>query len=867
MHTINNCYDNFATDQFHVVDGTILDQEHAFWNPTGTGVFNFHDVKITSVCGWNREIECSSEDILVKRQVAIDTVLGGGSAKMVNLDVEYQDSSILYGLKVGISVHDHEHGVENRYPIVVGDFVPVGLKNIWPSAYPSFQAGDGAAKSATYQSRLVNLVWNKERLKLFYGLSNEKRKYGILTTLEDTKELSIAFTVYGYNKTIGSECFSYGLVVGSIGVSADPAAKNYGASLQYVRGRELIPPSNTNAPKDWMLGSAEMLVRDTWLAIDFGNSVRRKLDSETNGVVLDTTRNGVLSIVAKTDKGENVDLLTKQIDDDWYRRTAGIIEVKLNDDQTDRLISLANVVIQVKSGSDDDATVWLSESEYYVRPLKEIFRFMNPGDKTDYKFFVTHRGLPVSKRKVSFQVIPYHTLTVCSTLKKEIRGAQKRCDCTYEMTDDEKARASKGLTVAPLQVTTDTDGEITVTLTADDPGNVRTHVDGMVYFIRYSLPGVDFTDYEREAAKLIFRVFDRFEWQGKGKPEPTWFGQDGVGAILKRYENLTPSMRHILSLGNYDSVVDHIHKKHILESMRASELEPGYMPVTRDLSKSKREMILHWLDQDKPKKGRRDRFSLEELKYQLQLALQVEFYTIPTYVYALYSIKEGANQEIAALIGRVIVDEMAHLAIVSNILNAIDGTPRLFDRRFIPVYPSRLPGGIEHDLVLRLAPLSIQLVRDVFMVIETPRQSAIDSDPEDIHNDTIGCFYQRIRNNLILLEAEAQKRPENSPYVHTIFTGNHSRQVDYIAKPVYNLTDALKGIDTIVTQGEGSSQLNPTDRSEDLAHYYKFAEIVHGHQLFKKANGNWDYVGKRIRAINVSQYCIRDIHVVMQTRD
>ena len=766
---------------------------------------------------------CTTDDPLVTENIYIDTVLSGGSGKIVDLDVEYQESSLLYGLKFGISVHDHENGVSNKKAILVGDYHPAGFKGVWVGT--TGVSGD-TVLSATYQSILTNLTWNDERLDLVYPPGTSNYKHGMLRNLKakSPAALSIAFTVYGLIMDDQNERFTYGYVVGTLGGPLDPSQ----TPIQYVRGRQLNPLSTD--PR--LLNRAEFLVRDglKTLTIDFSNSLRKYYNSTTQRFQLDTDAMGS-ELCVKLESGDVLGRIP--LNDEDYLKSAGIYEINIRKD----LVKLQCDLLQVVNCSNP-SNVFLTESDYYVRPVGDIFSFMDPGDVKKETFFVTRFGRPVPDYEISIVIKPYHSSAVCSQLDEKERGSQKRCNCAKNMTAAETETALEGLKVNGKTkdcIFTDENGEATITLIAGHPGNIRKYVDGLVYLVTY-LPSHWF-DNNYNDASLVVRVFDAFSWEG----EPAWYGKNGVHPILKQYENLYPSMRYILSLGDYDSVMEGFNINHLKASLSTPKTAAGHMPVTRDLSRNKSQMIVQWLNQSfPPKKGRKDDLNLEELRYALQLALQVEFYTIPTYAYALYSIKEGANRQIASLIASIVVEEMGHLAIVANILNAIGGTPQIFDQNFIPVFPSRLPGGIEPDLVLKLAPLSLDLVRDVFMKIETPTCTAIDSDADDIHNDTIGSFYKRIFVNMVRLEME--NRQKNG----TIFTGDHARQVNYMANPVHNLEDAMKGIRTIVTQGEGTSQVNPTARDE-LAHYYKFAEIVHGQELFETPNGNWDYVGKQMR--------------------
>ena len=92
------------------------------------------------------------------------------------------------------------------------------------------------------------------------------------------------------------------------------------------------------------------------------------------------------------------------------------------------------------------------------------------------------------------------------------------------------------------------------------------------------------------------------------------------------------------------------------------------------------------------------------------------------YLTALASIKPNYNLEIQAIINTIVVQEMMHVLLVANILNAVGGAPSLYSKDFFPNYPSRLPGGVQPDLVVPLKKLSHGLIRNIFMKIEEPEQ-------------------------------------------------------------------------------------------------------------------------------------------------
>ncbi|MFN4089492.1 MAG: ferritin-like domain-containing protein, partial [Alphaproteobacteria bacterium] len=59
------------------------------------------------------------------------------------------------------------------------------------------------------------------------------------------------------------------------------------------------------------------------------------------------------------------------------------------------------------------------------------------------------------------------------------------------------------------------------------------------------------------------------------------------------------------------------------------------------------------------------------LHRHLYAAMQLEHATIPPYLTALYSIHPGTNREAWHVIRTVAVEEMLHLTLVGNVMNAV----------------------------------------------------------------------------------------------------------------------------------------------------------------------------------------------------
>jgi hypothetical protein len=216
------------------------------------------------------------------------------------------------------------------------------------------------------------------------------------------------------------------------------------------------------------------------------------------------------------------------------------------------------------------------------------------------------------------------------------------------------------------------------------------------------------------------------------------------------------------------------------------------------------------------------------LRRVLQTALELEHATIPPYLFATYSLKTS-NSAIRDRVVDVALEEMLHMNLVANLLNAVGGHPRLNSSDFIPKYPTHLPGAVQDELMVPLAPFNMELLRNVFMKIEEPEH------PEDFpvraataiaetEVRTIGQFYARIKE-VIQAGGEA------------LFTGDPALQVaidlaDDVSFTITNVDSAVRAIDLIVGQGEGTPT-SPLEATEEPAHFYRFEGILHGRELRK----------------------------------
>lgn len=220
---------------------------------------------------------------------------------------------------------------------------------------------------------------------------------------------------------------------------------------------------------------------------------------------------------------------------------------------------------------------------------------------------------------------------------------------------------------------------------------------------------------------------------------------------------------------------------------------------------------------------------IPDLQRHLQWALELEHSTIPPYLCALYSLRDGANAEAARVIKGVVMEEMLHLTLVANLLNAVGGKPVLDKPDFIPEYPAYLPHSADAFKV-GLLPFCADAV-DTFLKIERPARPGAPAEANKYH--TIGQFYKAIDEGLSYL---AGTLGEKKLFVGTLDWQVGPQQWYYggggDAVVVTDLESARRAVAEVMTQGEGLDHgIFDEDKAhgeDELAHYFRFEEIRDG---------------------------------------
>lgn len=233
--------------------------------------------------------------------------------------------------------------------------------------------------------------------------------------------------------------------------------------------------------------------------------------------------------------------------------------------------------------------------------------------------------------------------------------------------------------------------------------------------------------------------------------------------------------------------------------------------------------------------------TVDDLRHYLNLAMQLEHATIPVYITALYSIKPGTNPDASHIMRVIAVEEMLHLTLVANMINAIGGTPDLTVQGFVPSFPTPLPDG-ESDFEISLMRFSMEAVQ-IFCKIERPRpvsSGAARLQPKRVdgpqlgsprHDEalsfySIGEFYEEIRHGFESLYEQMGD---------SLFCGDPARQVtpeQYYSGGgklivVSGIESARAATELIAGQGEGLGG-HVYDADGELSHYFRLDQLIQG---------------------------------------
>jgi hypothetical protein len=234
-------------------------------------------------------------------------------------------------------------------------------------------------------------------------------------------------------------------------------------------------------------------------------------------------------------------------------------------------------------------------------------------------------------------------------------------------------------------------------------------------------------------------------------------------------------------------------------------------------------------------------WNLQQLRTHLQGLVDLEMWTIPYYMSAMYSITDPATLEYQ-LIQDVVHEEMLHVQLASNIANAYGLVPRFTT----PVYGGTVPHvdfsldqpnptAVFTPYSAALGPLDATRINTMCLIEypewDTSRNPDLQADID--RYGSIAEFYDAVRYGMYQLRHETRGGINQVEEFRYFFNALPDQTVSLDGAAGYR--QAIGLIDVITDQGEGQSQSDtpvaPEHRNtadglhESWSHYTKFTRI------------------------------------------
>lgn len=589
VSTVNNDprhFDNATFEERFQEFGTRY-QMNGWWNPVGTGIFRLSDCKITGLEGPDGPVLDHASSCVVGNSP------DQPSAKLVDIDPDWQLASSIFGQVITLA--DPQGNV-----VMQGNYQPNPFRDLWFSR-TSGQPGDSAA-SAMFQSVLTDVKWNLDAIDSPFLRQLQR------ISEEQGDILSIRLTTFAFSGNNKSPQFSYGTVLGAIG----PAYADQPRS--FVMGRRFMPQGGgviTNATPGPTVSVKDNITCFPAILDDSGKIPSLHLDL-SNALPLDKNFQVInpgdlrLAVVVGPSPSEGsrvtaadyISIGSIDFNQDAFMRS-GIQSFELTPGAFQTVVSAPLALIQVDpSSAQGEGAIIIMESPSGLEIRVEDFVVrLDPNDPDRNSFATTvyaaqwGQPLPAAALPGSGEIAAPQQISLTPFAPVADEG-----DCP-------PSSPASATPKAPVPVTNTPPGEViadfspkldgfqigTITLTGPSEfGKPRQYFDGQIYNFSYNFIGSEAVVQQQFDcfAILVFSTFN-------AAADPSW---EEVQPILQQYANLYPVMSKGLFDFSQKTVADaHADTLYAVFSNNNFN-DPDYMPVTRDMSSSKRQALTAYFD-------------------------------------------------------------------------------------------------------------------------------------------------------------------------------------------------------------------------------------------------------------------------------
>ena len=590
VNTVNNDVRNFdsrvfeprfQTPQVTEPDGRV--EFNGWWNPAGSNNFRLFDCKVTGAG------PDDSEPSLLR--LAVSAQHARTSAKIIDLDPQFQFSSTIWGMRIALMDGDQVVMSANLTPTPFRDIFFSRLTN-QATGKP---VGGSNGASAVFTGTLEAIVWDP------LAVINSILLGGLQKAAEANEgRLSISLMTYAYRNTPVPGAL-YGRVVGAIGnwKSGDP--------LTFARGRRLAPTNGSVSPAGIGFMNANLTPHRDILSLDFGMSLPMVMNTAdpTHPVVslkdlgplkivvlnqdheVTSNTDGSLTLTAcgadddrlKPDQYEEIGTVEHYASAEWLQATAGIADLRVP------------TAVRALTTDRPIAILWTQNGEEAIAIRETVAGLWVRADNFLQRVDTVPRGwgaAEVSLYAMRFG-LPYMDAPLKITLQERQEGAGGSSPTAVRppQTDIPPINVPADKISLPPSLKTGADGLGVLTYQALDPENPRGYIDGQIYQFDYSfnargqslMPPFEF---------IAAHIRDAYV----APPTPSWASD--IAPILVQYGNLYPVMsRGLFSFSDYETVAQNARLLYLAFTLPIAD--PNYMPATRDLSASKLRMLIDWL--------------------------------------------------------------------------------------------------------------------------------------------------------------------------------------------------------------------------------------------------------------------------------
>ncbi|HWV28165.1 MAG TPA: hypothetical protein VN038_00875 [Dyadobacter sp.] len=537
---------------------------NGWWNPEGGAVFDFQNCVVKQIFLPDGTTQASQADDIIIGQAVVGAE-GRPTGKMVDLDPDAQMYSALWCVQLRICA-------ANGDLLFKGDITTTSFRDLQMRQLDGGKS-NGQPLGATWTSVITNIEWGE--------LAEQSAFLRTLRATTQNNTLAINMNPFGYYYSHNDGRFSLGRIMGSIGPYFE------GEPLTFAPARRLYGINYTPSARGTFFSTSNFLVEpdSKRLSIDFGASFpvadsvgTINYTQDLRLAVSKVPQTGVASpqtptfYISPNDFIE-IGALDYQSDPNWLNQTGGIVSFNNLPDTTMSALSNSQLLLITPSTSQPGqfAIIAREAIDGLVARADNFIQRLDDGQSVNIDFYAYQWGKPFPNTGITVAVDPPTPDTP--------KGPKSPISEVYGNNFPTDGLSFNG------QISTGPDGKVQMPITGNAIYSPRVYIDGQIYFITYQTATVD---QAFGTEQVVIHLRDYFQEIAN----PVW---GDISEMMIQYSNLYPIMsKYVVNLADPAALAE--KKKILIFAFSRDMNDTMHMPVTRDLSSTKRNTILNWLN-------------------------------------------------------------------------------------------------------------------------------------------------------------------------------------------------------------------------------------------------------------------------------